>query len=80
MPDGEQYDGLIDRIAKKAGLGSEEVSALKQGKDGSGLVYEFEGGRWSLEDGEYPSHRIESVSIRPSSTQTFQDPQARSNI
>lgn len=52
FPDGEEYSDLVSRIASKASLSKDDVTALKEGKDGAGLVYEFEGGRWSLEDGE----------------------------
>ena len=49
--DGEGYAKMIDRIATKAGLSTEDATALKEGKDGAGLVYEFEGSRFALEDG-----------------------------
>jgi hypothetical protein len=50
--DGEGYAGLIDRIVIKAGLDKPEAESVRRGKDGAGLVYEFDGARWSLEDGE----------------------------
>ncbi|RXK40729.1 hypothetical protein M231_01981 [Tremella mesenterica] len=48
--DGEGQVGLVNRICKKAGLGFEETTAVKEGKDGAGLIYEYEGERWSLDD------------------------------
>ncbi len=30
----------------------EDANAVTEGKDGAGLIYEFEGGRWSLDDGQ----------------------------
>jgi hypothetical protein len=56
---------LVGRVASKAGLGEKEVKALKEKKDGSGLVYEYEGGKWSLEDGmlferPFPPSRLDS--------------------
>lgn len=47
----EKHAGLISRIASKAGLSRKEATSLQEGKEGSGLVYEYEGSRWSLEDG-----------------------------
>lgn len=44
---------MISRITKKSGLEEKEVEAITQGKDGAGIKYEFEGGRWSLQDGEF---------------------------
>lgn len=49
--DDESFAAFLDRIAPKAGLQTKDVQALKEGKDGSGLVYEYEGERYSLEDG-----------------------------
>lgn len=49
--DGEKHRELLDRILGKAGLSSEDTEGVKEKKDGAGLAYEFEGGRWSLEDG-----------------------------
>ncbi|KAI9632140.1 uncharacterized protein MKK02DRAFT_20978 [Dioszegia hungarica] len=46
----EKHAGLISRIASKAGLSRKEATSLQEGKEGSGLVYEYEGSRWSLED------------------------------
>ncbi|RSH89657.1 hypothetical protein EHS25_002208 [Saitozyma podzolica] len=48
--DGEGYAGLIDRIVIKAGLDKPDAESVRRGKDGAGLVYEFDGARWSLED------------------------------
>ena len=42
----------MERIISKAGLNKDESTAVKEGKEGAGLVYEFEGGRFSLDDGE----------------------------
>lgn len=52
IAEGESHSSLVARIVKKAGYSEEEQKAVKSGKDGAGLVYEFEGARWSLEDGE----------------------------
>jgi hypothetical protein len=49
--DDETFNTFLERIAPKAGLQQQDIQALKQGKDGSGLVYEYEGQRYSLEDG-----------------------------
>ncbi|ORY30797.1 hypothetical protein BCR39DRAFT_528368 [Naematelia encephala] len=46
----ESYASFVDRISKKAGLDSNAAKALNEGKDGAGIAYEFEGGRFSLED------------------------------
>lgn len=49
---GESADALIDRIARKAGVPKgDAVQALKDGRAGAGLRYEFDGGRWTLADG-----------------------------
>lgn len=49
---GESADALIDRIARKAGVPKgDAVQALKDGRGGAGLRYEFDGGRWTLADG-----------------------------
>ncbi|GFZ44890.1 hypothetical protein JCM24511_02616 [Saitozyma sp. JCM 24511] len=48
--DGEGYAGLIDRIVLKAGLDKPDAESVRRAKDGAGLVYEFDGARWSLED------------------------------
>lgn len=42
---------LIDRICAKLSLQKDDLAAVKEGKDGAGLLYEFEGGRWALDDG-----------------------------
>lgn len=49
----EDQATLLQRILGKLSLGKEETEAIQEGKDGAGLVYEFEGGRWSLDDGEW---------------------------
>ena len=51
IPDDETFAAFLDRIAPKAGLQQKDVQTLKEGKDGSSLVYEYEGERYSLEDG-----------------------------
>lgn len=51
MVDEEKFPDFLTRIATKSGLDEETVKAVKERKDGAGVVYEFEGGRWSLEDG-----------------------------
>jgi len=62
MPDGESYSSLANRIASKAGLEQKDLKAQGK-KDGSGLVYEFEGEKWALEDGtSYYLHRCTSPS------------------
>jgi hypothetical protein len=53
--DGETYDSLFDRISKKAGLQTAQAKALKSGQEG-GLVYEYKGEKYSLEDGTLGSH------------------------
>jgi hypothetical protein len=59
--DGQTFKSLLDRIASKSGLSTAEQTALKGRKEGAGIIYEFEGERWSLEDGRsfllrsYPS-------------------------
>ena len=55
MADGESYDDLVDRMCAKGGISKDDVAAVKARKDGAGLVYEFDNGRWALEDGEIPS-------------------------
>lgn len=51
---GESAAALFERIARKAGLPKgDAVEALKEGRDGAGLRYEFDGGRWDLSDGEH---------------------------
>ncbi|WOO82821.1 uncharacterized protein LOC62_04G006307 [Vanrija pseudolonga] len=48
--DGENCTQLIDRILTKARLTPEEAEAVQAKHDGAGIVYEFEGDRWALED------------------------------
>lgn len=49
---GESYDALLTRITHKAGIPSgDAVKAVAEGREGSGLRYEFDGGRWMLGDG-----------------------------
>ncbi|CAD6568933.1 MAG: hypothetical protein TREMPRED_004882 [Tremellales sp. Tagirdzhanova-0007] len=48
--EGEGHGKLIDRICTKLSLQKDDLTAVKEGKDGAGLVYEFEGGRWALDD------------------------------
>lgn len=52
LVDSEGYASLIDRIITKAGVDKHDAESVRRGKDGAGLVYEFDGARWSLEDGE----------------------------
>jgi len=52
---GEDFDSLFDRISKKAGLQSEQAKSLKSGQEG-GLVYEYKGDKYSLEDGTLCHH------------------------
>ncbi len=49
--DGESFNSLLDRIAAKSGLSHAEQTSFKGLKEGSALQYEYEGERWSLEDG-----------------------------
>ena len=51
--EGEGHGKLIDRICTKLSLQKDDLTAVKEGKDGAGLVYEFEGGRWALDDGPF---------------------------
>lgn len=53
MADGESFAKLQDRIVEKAGLSRVEAQAVRDRKDGAGLVYEYDGSRWALEDGEW---------------------------
>jgi len=46
----EAQETLIDRILGKLSLQKDEQTAIREKKDGAGLVYEFENGRWSLDD------------------------------
>ncbi|TXT10688.1 hypothetical protein VHUM_02193 [Vanrija humicola] len=48
--DGESCTQLIDRILNKARLSAEEAEAVQAKHDGAGVVYEFDGDRWALED------------------------------
>jgi hypothetical protein len=53
---GENADALLDRILRKAGFAQttdQEKQDFKKGKGGAGVRYEFEGGRWTLADGEW---------------------------
>lgn len=52
----EGQDKLVARIMGKLSLGKEEFTAITERKDGAGLVYEFEGGRYSLDDGTSSWH------------------------
>jgi hypothetical protein len=52
LTDGESHSGLMDRISHKAGLSKTELTSVLEGKDGGSLVYEWESGKWSLEDGK----------------------------
>ncbi|GHJ88974.1 hypothetical protein NliqN6_5376 [Naganishia liquefaciens] len=48
---GESTAALLERIARKAGVPKgDAVEAIKEGRDGAGLRYEFDGGRWTLAD------------------------------
>ena len=58
--DGESFQSLISRIVSKSGISSAEQKAIQERKDGAGVVYEFEGERWSLEDGEYSTLGVKS--------------------
>lgn len=51
---GENADALLDRILRKAGFAQtdQDKQDFKKGKGGAGVRYEFEGGRWTLADGE----------------------------
>jgi hypothetical protein len=53
MPERESFDSLLDRITRKSGLQSLYIQAIKSGQDG-GLVYEYKGEKYSLEDGKSP--------------------------
>lgn len=52
--DGETYEGLISRLTLKASSSPDNAasyfSAIKAQRDGAGVVYEYEGERWALED------------------------------
>jgi hypothetical protein len=48
----ENSVALIERIITKASLLPAEAEVLRARRDGAGIVYEFEGERWALEDGE----------------------------
>jgi hypothetical protein len=51
---GESFDVLLTRITHKAGIPSgDAVKAVREGREGSGLRYEFDGGRWMLGDGAF---------------------------
>lgn len=54
ITEGESYDGLLDRVAHKAGLEASQTKALKSHKDG-GLAYEYQGEKYSLEDSTSPA-------------------------
>ena len=49
----ESSSGLIDRIVRKSGLDEKARAGVKDGRDGGLLQYEYEGGRWTLQDGQY---------------------------
>lgn len=53
LPEKEDAAGLIDRIVTKAHLSTDDANAVREKKDGAGVVYEFDGDRWALEDGEW---------------------------
>ncbi|KAK4685688.1 hypothetical protein P7C73_g4457, partial [Tremellales sp. Uapishka_1] len=63
--EGESHSAFLSRIIAKSALSSDTTEAIKEKKDGSGLVYEFEGGRWSLEDGMPASLCVAHVLIPP---------------
>jgi len=48
--EGESFEKLLDRITRKSGLQPAQIKAIKSGQDG-GLVYEYKGEKYSLEDG-----------------------------
>ena len=50
MIEGESFEKLLDRITRKSGLQPAQIKAIKSGQDG-GLVYEYKGEKYSLEDG-----------------------------
>ena len=54
----EGQASLLERIFAKLSLGKEDTEAVRERKDGAGLVYEFESGRWSLDDGELNDHNL----------------------
>jgi len=51
MAERESFESLLDRITRKSGLKSLYIQAIKSGQDG-GLVYEYKGEKYSLEDGK----------------------------
>lgn len=51
----EDCNTLIERIIAKARLSPYDADAVRHRIDGSGIVYEFEGDRWALEDGKWTS-------------------------
>lgn len=53
LTDKEDCASLIERILAKARLPAEEAAAVRAKSDGAGIVYEYEGDRWALEDGEF---------------------------
>lgn len=52
IADTEDCDALLSRILAKAKLDDAEENAIRSNRDGAGVVYEFDGDRWALEDGE----------------------------
>lgn len=52
ITENESSSALIDRIVRKSGLDEKASQGVKEGRDGGLLQYEFEGGRWTLQDGQ----------------------------
>lgn len=61
----EDCDALLSRILAKAKLDDADENAIRSNRDGAGVVYEFDGDRWALEDGECETDANACSSVRP---------------
>lgn len=61
----EDCDALLSRILAKAKLDDADENAIRSNRDGAGVVYEFDGDRWALEDGECETDANDCSYVRP---------------